>query len=118
MAFPSSGARSGHHIGLLPHTRRESQTSVLTSAELQSLQHGDGRKGGILNSVVITLGPAFVLAAEVGGRFSAETSQFLRGLASAKVRGLPQVLQGRAHAGWVRRWSAMLGCTAARCVTP
>ena len=55
-----------------------------------------------------------VLAAEVGGRFSAETSQFLRGLASANVRGLPQVLQGRAHAGWVRRWSAMLGCTAAR----
>ena len=55
-----------------------------------------------------------VLAAEVGGRFSAETSQFLRGMASAKVRGLPQVLQGRAHAGWVRRWSAMLGCTAAR----
>ena len=32
------------------------------------------------------------------------------GLAS----GLPQVLQGRAHAGWVRRWSAILGCTAAR----
>ena len=54
-----------------------------------------------------------VLAAEVGGRFSAETSHFLKGLASAKVRGIPQVLQGRAHAGWVRRWSAMLGCTAA-----
>ena len=117
MAFTSSGTHNGHDW-FAPHTRRENQTSVLTSAELQSLQHGHGRKRGILNSVVITLGPAFVLAAKVGGRFSAETFQFLRGLAFAKMRGLPQVLQGRAHAGWVRRWSAMLGCTAARCVTP
>ena len=55
-----------------------------------------------------------VLAGEVGGRFSDETAQFLRALASAKVREVPQLLQGRAHAAWLRRWSAMLACAAAR----
>ena len=37
---------------------------------------------------------------------SDETAQFLRGLASAKVRDVPQILQGRAHAAWMRRWSS------------
>ena len=36
-----------------------------------------------------------VLAGEVGGRFSLETAHFLRCLASAKVWGVPQILQGR-----------------------
>ena len=44
-----------------------------------------------------------VLAGEVGGRFSDETAQFLRALASAKVWEVPQLLQGRAHAAWLRR---------------
>ena len=55
-----------------------------------------------------------VLAGEVGGRFSAETAQFLTGLASAKVRELPELLRGRAHAAWLRRWSWLLACAAAR----
>ena len=55
-----------------------------------------------------------VLAGEVGGRFSDETAQFLRGLASAEVRDVPQILQGRAHAAWMRRWSSILACAAAR----
>ena len=55
-----------------------------------------------------------VLAGEVGSRFSLETAHFLRCLASAKVRGVPQILQGRAHAAWLRRWSSMLACAAAR----
>ena len=55
-----------------------------------------------------------VLAGEVGGRFSDETAQFLRGLASATVRDVPQILQGRAHATWMRRWSSILACAAAR----
>ena len=50
-----------------------------------------------------------VLAGEVGGRFSDET-----GLASAKVREVPQILQGRAHAAWMRRWSSILACAVAR----
>ena len=55
-----------------------------------------------------------VLAGEIGGRFSNETAQFLNALASAKVRDSPLILKGRIHAALVRRWSAMLRCTAAR----
>ena len=55
-----------------------------------------------------------VLAGEVGGRFSAETAQFLTGLASAKVQQLSDLLQGRAHVAWLRRWSSLLACAAAR----
>ena len=36
-----------------------------------------------------------VLAAEVGGRWSAETAQFLSALAKARALSVPQVLQGR-----------------------
>ena len=45
---------------------------------------------------------------------SSETAQFLNALASAKARDSPLILKGRIHAALVRRWSAMLGCTAAR----
>ena len=55
-----------------------------------------------------------VLAGEIGGRFSSETAQFLRCLASDKVRSTPLILKGRIHAALIRRWSAMLGCSAAR----
>ena len=54
-----------------------------------------------------------VVGAEVGGRFSSETSQFLRGLVSAKVRGVPPLLKRKAAAAWMRRWSSMLGCVVA-----
>ena len=55
-----------------------------------------------------------VLAGEIGGRFSSDTAQFLRCLASDKVRSTPLILKGRIHAALIRRWSAMLGCSAAR----
>ena len=55
-----------------------------------------------------------VLAGEIGGRFSSETAQFLRCFASDKVRSTPLILKGRIHAAVIRRWSAMLGCSAAR----
>ena len=58
-----------------------------------------------------------VLAAEVGGRWSAETAQFLTALANARAQEVPQVLQGRAETAWVKRWSAILACTAARAFT-
>ena len=54
-----------------------------------------------------------VLAGEVEGRFSAETAQFLRGLASAKVRDVPQFLEGRFYVAWMRRWGSILACAAA-----
>ena len=41
------------------------------------------------------------VAGEFGGRFSDETAQFLRALASAKVQEIPQLLQGD-HAAWLR----------------
>ena len=53
-----------------------------------------------------------VLAAEVGGRWSAETAQFLTALAKARAQEVPPlVLQGRAETAWVRRWSVMLACS-------
>ena len=55
-----------------------------------------------------------VMAGEIGGRFSSETAQFLRCLASDKVRSTPLILKGRIHAALIRRWSALLGCSAAR----
>ena len=58
-----------------------------------------------------------VLAAEVGGRWSVETAQFLTALAKARAEEVPLVLQGRVEAAWVRRWSAILACTAARAFT-
>ena len=47
-----------------------------------------------------------VLAAEVGGRWSVETAQFLSALAKG--------IQGRVEGAWLRRWSATLACSAAR----
>ena len=55
-----------------------------------------------------------VLAAEVGRRSSNETAQFLSALAEARSQSVPLILQGRAKAAWLRRWSAMLACSAAR----
>ena len=55
-----------------------------------------------------------VVAGEVGGRWSAETSTFLRLLAAARARSETQVLRKRAEQVWRLRWSTMLACTAAR----
>ena len=53
-----------------------------------------------------------VLAAEFGGRWNSETAKFITALANARAQEVPLVLQGRAQAAWVRRWSAILACTA------
>ena len=55
-----------------------------------------------------------VLAAEVGGRRSTETTQFLSALVKARALSVPQALQGRVEAAWIRRWSAILASSAAR----
>ena len=55
-----------------------------------------------------------VLAAEVGGRWSNETAGFLCALAKARAETVPFLMQSRAEAAWLRRWSAMLACNAAR----
>ena len=55
-----------------------------------------------------------VHAAEVGGRWSEEAAQFLRALAKASARTAPLILQNRVKAAWLRRWSGVLACSAAR----
>ena len=55
-----------------------------------------------------------VLAAEVGGRWSSETANFLVSLAKAKALASPLVLQGRVQQAYIRRWSALLACSAVR----
>ena len=55
-----------------------------------------------------------VLAGEIGGRWSVETSTFLRLLAEAKARPEPLILRQRAECAWRSRWAALLSCAAAR----
>ena len=55
-----------------------------------------------------------VLAAEVGGKWSIETTNFLVSLAKAKALASPFVLQGRVQQAYIKRWSALLACSAVR----
>ena len=55
-----------------------------------------------------------VFAVEVGGRWPQEPRQFLIALVSAKALSAPFLLQSKAKAGWLHRWSCLLGCTAAK----
>ena len=47
-----------------------------------------------------------ILAGEVGGRWSPETTHFLRALAVAKARDVPSILQASVEVAWFRRWRA------------
>ena len=55
-----------------------------------------------------------VLAAEVGGRWSNEASQFVRSLAWAKAQSAPESTQTQVAHAWNRRWRKILACTAAK----
>ena len=55
-----------------------------------------------------------VLAGETGGRFSEETQTFIRLLARAKTRSVPEPLRTRARQSWAHRWGSLLACAAAR----
>ena len=50
-----------------------------------------------------------VLGCEVGRRWSEESRQFLAELAATKARSEPEVMHS-----WLRRWSTLMACTAAR----
>ena len=54
-----------------------------------------------------------VLGAEVGGRWSQGTVDFLSSLAWAKVRDLPQELQEDARRAWFRRWCMLVAAAKA-----
>ena len=49
-----------------------------------------------------------VLGGEVGGRWSEETSTFVRLLAKAKARLEPSMLRTRMELAWRNRWAALL----------
>ena len=53
---------------------------------------------------------------EVGGRWSSECQSFLGQLAKAKVRHEPPAIRTSARHAWLRRWSSILACSAARSV--
>ena len=80
-------------------------------------QHGARRKPPTLSLRERVAALAWLFAAEVGGRWNVETAQVLIALARARAQEVPVVLQGRAEAAWVRRWSGILACTAARAFT-
>ena len=52
-----------------------------------------------------------VLAAEVGGRWSNETAQFLGELAAFKASTAPEIFRERVRGAWFRRWRNILSCT-------
>ena len=55
-----------------------------------------------------------VLGCEVGRRWSEESRQFLAGLAATKARSEPEVMRKSTMHSWLRRWSTLMACTAAR----
>ena len=55
-----------------------------------------------------------VLGAEVGGRWSGETAEFLAALSKAKAESAPENVRDEVRRAWLRRWRSLLGCTAAR----
>ena len=95
-ARPGAAARDGV---ALTQARRQKER---TYPELV----GEGRRARLV-----------VLAAEVGGRWSEETAQFLRSLAKARSESSPFLLQNRVKAAYIRRWSGHLGlrCSQVSC---
>ena len=81
-----------------------------------ALQHARRNKEATYPELIGRGGKArsVVLAGEVGGRFSAETAQFISSLAWAKTRGMSNLLRRRATCAWTRGRSALLSCAAGR----
>ena len=55
-----------------------------------------------------------MFAIEVGGRWSDDAARFLRLLAKAKGRQVPQAVRAAAVRAYLSRWSAIVACTAQR----
>ena len=55
-----------------------------------------------------------VLVAKVGGRWSAETVQFLGALVASKAQSAPETMQASVVYVWWHRWRRMMACTAAK----
>ena len=90
---PGCAAHDGEALAVARRKKRR------TYPEL-SAQHGRAR--------------LVVLAAGVGGRWSAELRACINQLAKAKARSVPCILFGRARQAWQHRWSSMLAWASAR----
>ena len=55
-----------------------------------------------------------MLALEVGGRWSEEAVRFVRLLAKAKARTVPQLIRSAAKAAFFHRWTGILAVAAQR----
>ena len=55
-----------------------------------------------------------VLGAEVGGRWSGETADFLAALSKAEAESAPENVRDEVRRAWLHRWRNLLSCTAAR----
>ena len=53
-----------------------------------------------------------VVGLEVGGRWSAEAARFLRLLAKARCRAVPEAMRLAARHAYMARWSAIIACAA------
>ena len=106
-------AREGHRLGSLQRSGQPADTTLVSpsrrdgTARRRAANHttteqhlrrpfpelsGDGGRARLV-----------VLAAEVGGRWSSETAEFLCALAKARAQSEPLLLQRRARAAWLRR---------------
>ena len=72
------------------------------------------RQNGLTQSSWERDGERVSWCSEVGGRLSEETAQFLHSLAKARSESSPFLFQNRVKAAYIRRWSGILACAAAR----
>ena len=59
-------------------------------------------------------GRGLIVLAEVGGRWSGETAEFLAALSKAKAESAPENVRDEVRRAWLRGWRNLLSCTAAR----
>ena len=92
----------------VPHARAATTNAVAANA---ARADKEGKYPELTSSGRCVL---IVVALETGGRFSEETSNFLRDLSFARAREAPPIMRSSAQHAWHRRWLRLLACTAAR----
>ena len=96
------GSATGHRHHTCVHWHEMVQSSGVPTARTEHFWwKPEGGKNAPTRCWQVGGRAKLVLAAEVGGR-------------SAKALSAPYLLQSKAKAGWLHRWSCLLGCTAAK----
>ena len=109
----------------LEDARIHGGAQLAVDTTLVSALHGDGRprRGASERDGVALLAEFLgvrcrarlvVLAVEVGGRFSRETSGFISEVARARARSKTALMRKRAEQAWRMRWCGLFGCAAAK----